>query len=218
MESVPELVEAWTRGWVVSRGAAAPVAEPWGWSIDVGRVEQVCRHVLPEPDEASVRKLARAAAVPGTWLKLFADDDTVRPWLGPGWEYDQPGFLMTVPLAPAEAPVPAGYTLTRWTTGGVLRVLVRTGDGHFAARGQIAPTGTTAVADRIETASGHRRRGLGSVVMRTLQSGAHAAGATMGVLVGTPEGRDLYGSLGWTTRSPMASLYFAPTDPASSAP
>ncbi|MEU4352097.1 GNAT family N-acetyltransferase [Streptomyces sp. NPDC023838] len=218
MESVPELVETWIKGWVVSRGAAAPVAEPWGWTIDVGQANHVSRHVLPEPDEASVRKLVEATTAPGTWLKLFAQDDTVRPWLGPGWRLDQPGFLMTAPLAPAPAEVPAGYTLTRWTTGGVLRVLVRTEAGHFAARGQIAPTGATAVADQIETSPEHRRRGLGSLVMRTLQSGAYATGATTGVLVGTPEGQALYGSLGWTTRSAMASLYFAPTDPASSAP
>lgn len=217
MESVPELVEAWTKGWVVSRGAAAPVAEPWGWTVDVGQVKQVSRHVLPEPDEASVRKLVEATTAPGTWLKLFAEGDAVRPWLGPGWHSDEPGFLMTVPLAPAPAEVPAYYTLTRWTTGGVLRVLVRTEAGHFAARGQIAPTGATAVADQIETSPEHRRRGLGSLVMRTLQSGAHAAGATTGVLVGTPDGQALYQSLGWTTHSPMASLYFAPTDPASSA-
>ncbi|MFD9486929.1 GNAT family N-acetyltransferase [Streptomyces sp. NPDC059991] len=217
MESVPEVVEAWAKGWVASRGAAAPVAEPWGWTIDVGQVKQVARHVLPEPDEASVRKLVEATSAPGTWLKLFADDETVRPWLGPGWRDDLPGYLMTVPLAPARTEVPAGYTLTRWTTGGVLRVLVRTEAGHFAARGQIAPTGATAVADQIETSPEHRRRGLGSLVMRALQNGAYASGATTGVLVGTPEGQALYEALGWTTRSPMASLYFAPTDPASSA-
>ncbi|MGP9018594.1 GNAT family N-acetyltransferase [Streptomyces sp. BR1] len=216
-ESVPDVVAAWIKGWVVSRGAAEPVAEPWGWTIDVGQSKHVSRHVVPEPDEPTVRKLVGATTAPGTWLKLFADDDTVRPWLGPGWHYDQPGYLMTLPLAErARTKVPGGYTLTSWTTGGVLRVLVRTDAGHFAARGQIAPTGATAVADQIETAPEHQRRGLGSLVMRTLQNAALEAGATTAVLVGTPEGQALYSALGWKTRSPMASLYFDPSDPASS--
>lgn len=215
-ESVSDVVAAWIKGWVVSRGAAEPVAEPWGWTIDVGQVKHVSRHVVPEPDEATVRKLVEATSAPATWLKLFAQDDVVRPWLGPGWQVDEPGFLMTLPLAPARTEVPSGYTLTSWTAGGVLRVLVRTGAGHFAARGQIAVTGASAVADQIETAPGHQRRGLGSLVMRTLQNAALEAGATTGILVGTPQGQALYGALGWTTRSPMASLYFDPSDPASS--
>ncbi|MEU9096895.1 GNAT family N-acetyltransferase [Streptomyces sp. NPDC048361] len=204
------LVRAWIDGWVVSRGTSDPMDRPWGWTIDAGQVHHVSRHVLPVPAEDDVRGLVAATRAPGTWLKLFADDDTVRPWLGEGWQFDKPGFLMSVPLAAERPEVPAGYTLTSWTRGGVSRVLVRTAEGHFAARGQIAPTGSTAVADQIETASGHQRRGLGSLVMRTLQNTAHAAGATTGILVGTPEGRSLYTSLGWQTHAPMASLHFTP--------
>ncbi|MEV0093416.1 GNAT family N-acetyltransferase [Streptomyces sp. NPDC050738] len=212
MERVAEGVEAWIKGWIVSRGTSDPIAEPWGFTIDVGQAKHVARHVVPAPDEPTVRKLVAATTAPGTWLKLFADDATVRPWLGPGWRFDQPGFLMTVDLSPARPQVPAGYTLTSWTRGGVTRVLVRTPEGHFAARGQIAPTGTTAVADQIETAPAHQRKGLGSLVMRTLQNTAYEAGATTGVLVGTPEGEALYTALGWRTLSPMASLYFAPDE------
>ncbi|GAA2714618.1 MULTISPECIES: GNAT family N-acetyltransferase [Streptomyces] len=208
---IGELVQAWIDGWVVSRGAADPVEEPWGWSIDVGQTRHVWRHVVPEPNEMTVRKLADGTSAPWTWLKLFAEDDAIRPWVGPGWRFDQPGFLMTCPLQAERPAVPAGYTVTTWTRGDVVRVLVRTTDGHFAARGQIARgSGPTAVADQIETSPDHRRRGLGSLVMRTLQNAAYEAGARTGVLVGTPEGRQLYTSLGWTTHSPMASLWYEP--------
>ncbi|MFG2722771.1 GNAT family N-acetyltransferase [Streptomyces sp. NPDC048416] len=209
--AIGSLVRAWIDGWVVSRGTSDPIDRPWGWTIDAGQVNHVSRHVLPEPAEPDVRALAAATSAPGTWLKLFADDDTVRPWVGEGWHLDKPGFLMTVPLAAERPEVPDGYTLTSWTRGGVTRLLVRTHEGHFAARGQIARTGPTAVADQIETAPGHQRRGLGSLVMRTLQNTAYEAGATTAILVGTPEGRSLYSSLGWRTHSPMASLRFAPT-------
>ncbi|WBP89622.1 GNAT family N-acetyltransferase [Kitasatospora cathayae] len=205
--NVTELVRMWISGWVVSRGAADPVEQPWGWTIDVGApTREVGRHVLPEPTEAEVRKLAEATTAPATWLKLFADDDTVRPWLGPRWRLDPPGFLMTAPLAPEQPELPAGYTLTTWARGGVLRALVRSADGQLAARGQAGLAGAVAVPDQIVTAPEHRRRGLGSVVMRALQSGAYQAGARTGVLVGTAEGQALYTALGWTTQAPMASL------------
>ncbi|PYC69059.1 GNAT family N-acetyltransferase [Streptomyces tateyamensis] len=208
---IGELVGSWIDGWVVSRGAADPVAQPWGWTIDVGQTGQLARHVLPEPTEQVVRALAAGTSAPGTWLKLFAEDAEVRPWLGPHWQLIAPGYLMTCRLAPERPAVPAGYRVTNWSRGGVTRVLVRTADGQFAARGQIALGATDAaiaVADQISTAPEHRRRGLGALVMRTLQDAAHQAGARTGVLVGTAEGRELYHSLGWTTRSPMASLCY----------
>jgi GNAT superfamily N-acetyltransferase len=210
--TVGELVRMWIDGWIVSRGASDPIDEAWGWTIDIGQAGHVSRHVVPEPGETDVRKIMADTVAPGTWLKLFAAEDTVRPWLGPGWRSDQPGFLMTVPLAPERPEAPAGYTLTRWTRGGVTRVLVRTDQGHFAARGQVAPTGRSAVIDQIETVPRHRRRGLGSLVMRTLQDIAYTAGATTGVLVGTQDGQALYSALGWTTQSPMTSVWFQGPD------
>ncbi|MFF2078850.1 GNAT family N-acetyltransferase [Kitasatospora sp. NPDC058162] len=212
--NITELVRMWISGWTVSRGAADPVEQPWGWSIDVGSpTGEVGRHVLPEPTEAEVRKVAEATSAPTTWLKLFAEDATVRPWLGPRWRLDRPGYLMTAPLAPEPPALPAGYTLTTWTRGGVLRALVRTTDGHLAARGQAGLAGAVAVPDQIATAPEHRRRGLGSVVMRALQSGAYESGARTGVLVGTADGQALYRALGWTTHAPMASLVLEPEQP-----
>ncbi|MEV6207931.1 GNAT family N-acetyltransferase [Kitasatospora sp. NPDC051914] len=221
--TIGELVRAWIDGWVVSRGAADPVDEPWGWTIDVGQARHVRRHVVPEPTEVTVRKIAAGTSAPWTWLKLLAEDDEVRPWVGPGWRFDRPGVLMTCSLAADRPAVPAGYTVTSWTRGGVTRVLVRTVEGQFAARGQIAQGSGAgvragAIADQIETAPEHRRRGLGGLVMRTLQNAAYEAGARTGVLVGTPEGRELYTSLGWTARSPMASLWYEPAPGAATVP
>ncbi|UUU38225.1 GNAT family N-acetyltransferase [Streptomyces sp. NBC_00162] len=211
---ISELVRMWINGWVVSRGSSDPIDEPWGWTIDVGQPKHVARHVLPEPAEADVRKIVAATSAPGTWLKLFAEDQAILPWVGPGWRCDSPGFLMTCHLAPERPEAPAGYTLTSWSRGGVSRVLVRTRAGHFAAGGQIAQAGGHVVVDQVETAAEHRRKGLGGLVMRTLQSTAYEAGARTGLLVGTPEGRALYSSLGWTMRSPMTSLWYEPSDAA----
>jgi hypothetical protein len=212
-------VQAWVTGWVVSRGAAAPERELWGFTVDVGQIGQVSRHVFEAlgdgVDEEVVRKVAGAVTGAGVWLKVFQDPEVVGGWLGEGWRVDpEPGWLMTVPLtASAERPAaPDGYRLRTWSVGGVTRMLVAAPDGSLAARGQVAPTGATAVFDQIETAAAHRRRGLGSVVMRTLQGVAVAAGAETGVLAGTPAGRGLYESLGWHVEAPLTSAKFMGPD------
>ncbi|WP_030320422.1 GNAT family N-acetyltransferase [Streptomyces sp. NRRL B-3229] len=209
------IVQAWVDGWVVSRGAAPPQREAWGFTVDVGQIAQVSRHVFDalgdEVDEGAVRKVADAVTGAGVWLKVFQDPETVGAWLGEGWWADpEPGYLMTVPLggARAEAGVPDGYRTRVWSVGGVTRVLVAAPDGSLAARGQVAPTGASAVFDQIETVTAHRRRGLGSVVMRTLQAAAAGTGARTGVLAGTPAGRGLYESLGWHVQAPLTSAKF----------
>lgn len=214
-----KIVRAWVDGWVLSRGAAPPVVEPWGYTVDVGQAEHVTRHVFGatngEVEEAAVRKVAEGVTGAGVWLKVFAEPSTVGAWLGEGWWIDpEPGYLMSVPLArPAqgagtEGAAPDGYRLRTWSRGGVTRVLVAAPDGSWAARGQIAPTGETAVVDQIETAERHRRRGLGRLVMGTLTRAAVARGAETGVLAGTPEGRALYESLGWRVESALTSARF----------
>ncbi|TCR15356.1 GNAT family N-acetyltransferase [Streptomyces sp. BK205] len=210
------IVQAWVDGWVVSRGAAPPQREAWGFTVDVGQIAQVSRHVFDalgdDVDEGAVRKVADAVTGAGVWLKVFQDPEIVGKWLGEGWWVDpEPGYLMTVPLPGTRAEaddVPDGYRTRVWSVGGVTRVLVAAPDGSLAARGQVAPTGASAVFDQIETVTAHRRRGLGSVVMRTLQAAAGATGAQTGVLAGTPAGRGLYESLGWHVQAPLTSAKF----------
>ncbi|MBT2365337.1 GNAT family N-acetyltransferase [Streptomyces sp. ISL-10] len=206
------ITAAWVRGWVVSRGAAEPVVRPWGFTVDVGQVGHATRHVLTADDEATVRKVAAEVAAPTVWLKVFAEPEDVVEWAGPDWRAGGPGWLMHTRLRPTPAPeVPDGYTLKSWSRGGVTRLLVVASDGSFAARGQIAPTGDTAVVDQIETAAEHRRKGLGRLVMHTLQGAALEQGATTGVLGCTPDGRALYESLGWQVQAPLVSLFHAPS-------
>nr|WP_308429779.1 GNAT family N-acetyltransferase [Streptomyces ruber] len=72
----------------------------------------------------------------------------------------------------------------------------------------MAPTGRTAVADQVETSAAHRRRGLGTLVMRTLGRAAFEQGARTGVLAGTPDGRAPYESPGRRVEAPLASAKF----------
>ncbi|QEU93490.1 GNAT family N-acetyltransferase [Streptomyces kanamyceticus] len=202
------LIRSWVEGWVVSRGAAVPVVEPWGFTVDVGLSGHVTRHVMADADEPLVRKLTETVTAPGTWLKVFLPRETVAPWVAPGWRFGDDGFLMSAPLRPTAAAAPEGYEIRTWTRGGVTRVLVLGRDGAFAAHGQVAVPGPgrTAVFDQIETSEAHRRKGLGSLVMRTLGNVAAAEGSSAAVLGATDEGRALYEFLGWRTHGPLTSL------------
>lgn len=212
------VVRAWVDGWVVSRGAAPPEREPWGFTVDVGLMTQVSRHVFEAlgdgVDEETVRKVADGVTGTGVWLKVFQNPEVAGAWLDESWWVDpEPGSLMTVPLTPGPLMnVPDGYRTRIWSVGGVTRMLVAAPDGSLAARGQVAPTGATAVFDQIATAPAHQRRGLGSLVMRTLQATAAAEGAKTGVLAGTPAGRALYESLGWHEEAPLTSAKFVGPD------
>ncbi|MEV6001445.1 GNAT family N-acetyltransferase [Streptomyces griseomycini] len=210
-----EAVPAWVHGWSVSRGAAQPVSRAWGFTIDVGLPGHVVRHVLPAADEATVHKITESATAPGVWLKTFVPHETLEPWLAPGWRLaGGAGFLMSASLHAAHAQAPAktpdGYRLRTWTRAGVTRALVRTTSGAFAARGQIAVTGPTAVVDQVETDPAHQRRGLGRLVMRVLIEAASEQGATAGLLGATREGRALYETMGWRVLAPLTGAVRGP--------
>ncbi|WP_084964775.1 GNAT family N-acetyltransferase [Thermoactinospora rubra] len=201
-----DLVHAWVTGWAVSREAAAPVAQPYGFSIEVGQPGHVRRHVLPAADPDALERIVAATTTPGTWLKVFAPAEEVAPFLTPGWEIREPGFLMTRPLEEVTAVCPEGYEVVTETAGTLTRVrIVVAGTGEEAARGRIVAGAGSAVVDRVATEEPHRRRGLGSVVMRTLEG--LGAGRT-GVLAATRDGRALYGTLGWRLVAPLTSVVF----------
>ncbi|MEO3869827.1 GNAT family N-acetyltransferase [Nonomuraea sp. B12E4] len=173
--------------------------------MDVGLPDHVARHIVPHPTPAVLTHLTRAVTVPGTWLKLCAPAEAVAPGLSSKWSIQDPEYMMTTTLTRATPRVPAGYTLAITTRANVTAVRLLTAAGEVAARGQFAPSGTTAVVDHVETAPDHRRRGLGTVIMQTLATTAASMGASEGILVATAAGRALYETLGWTLYTPMTA-------------
>jgi predicted GNAT family acetyltransferase len=85
---------------------------------------------------------------------------------------------------------------------------VRTTGGELAADGWTAVAGKVAVVDRVATDEAHRRRGLGTVVMRALADAALGQGAELGMLGATVEGQALYERLGWTAHANLTGLVF----------
>ncbi|TMS00073.1 GNAT family N-acetyltransferase [Nonomuraea basaltis] len=174
--------------------------------MDVGLPGHVARHIVAAPTPGILRHLTTTLTTPGTWLKLCAPAEAVAPLLPPAWALKDAEHMMTVPLTRVAPPqAPPGYTLAVTTRAGVTAARLLTAAGEIAARGQFAVAGSTAVVDQVETAANHRRRGLGTVIMRTLTASAASLGARSGVLVATAEGQALYQTLGWTLHTPVTA-------------
>jgi GNAT superfamily N-acetyltransferase len=196
-----EILEAWTRGWAVSRAAPPPVAEPDGCRVDVGLPGHRVRYLLRSP--ATVASRARTVASPGTWLKTCGRRDLVLAGLTPEWTAGETEYLMTFDGPVPAVAVPAPYAVAVTGDGPVWNVTVTAG-GAPAARGWVAVASGIAVYDRIVTEPEHRRRGLGRVVMHRLST---AAGARPGALLASAAGRGLYGSLGWRVVSEVVPAH-----------
>lgn len=204
-----DLFLAWIHGWAANRQVGAPVAHADGFCIEVGLPQQVRRYVFPRPSPALAR-LGDAITQPWVFLKACATGEELRRLLPTHWQIQADGFLMTCGAEPfpAAGDLPPGYRLLVQDDAaatGVVGVQVLAPDGSPAAAGHLALGERWATYDRIVTEPAHQRRGLGRAVMAALQARAHAHGRHAGVLVATPEGRQLYASLGWRLRSPWAS-------------
>lgn len=205
--SLTDLVRRWEKGWSVSRGWAAP--------RDTGDALHLLQHrpgrhreiIALRPDDVTgLRALAdeAVAAEEATWLTVpTTRPDEVEEVLRHAGLHLKTAreWLMTRSLADhPRRTVPAHYRIAT-SEAEVVVADVRYESDEQAASGQVAVTDRDAVFDRIETASAHRRRGLGSLVMATLAEEAVARGAHHGILLAGVAGQALYASLGWDTRA-----------------
>ncbi|CAN5152859.1 hypothetical protein BH09PSE1_BH09PSE1_16760 [soil metagenome] len=203
MSADPDLLATWARGWSLTRGVAAPVRDRGAWRIDVGWPDQVARFVYADAG-GTVAERAEEITTSFVFLKVCAEAEAVRPLLPEAWGLQPPGFLMTL----------NGPMAARTTHPGVATVLEPLGAATLCramegerevARGRAVMVDGRIVYDRISVDPGHRRRGLGGLVMRTLEAAMRERGGRDGVLVATADGRALYQSLGWTLHSPYTT-------------
>ncbi|MEU4394936.1 GNAT family N-acetyltransferase [Kribbella sp. NPDC023855] len=189
-------VGAWAAGWAITRGTPPPVAVPEGYRIDVGLPGHVTRYVLPTHSPA----LAARLTTPDTWLKICAD----QPALDARWQVQPPEYLMSTQLTSEPPACAPEYELEVVRAGSVIDVVI-SAEGERAAAGKAGLTGEYAVIDQVVTEPQHRRRGLGTTVMRALSQAARDSGARTGVLVATADGQALYSRLGWALLSPVTA-------------
>jgi len=201
----PELVAKLIRGWALSRGKPAPEAIDGGWRIQVNEPDQVARYIFPHATE-HVLRLTKSISPALTPIKICASPDEVAPLLAPPWIIDRTAPMMTkVALASAEVDVAVGYSVALTGAGRVVIAFAVTNADDIVAGGRVAFIDNVAVFDEIWTHEAHRRRRLGSAVMRTLENQAIACGAHHGTLVATDAGCALYQTLGWEVYSPYTT-------------
>jgi GNAT superfamily N-acetyltransferase len=194
----PLIVEAWTKGWSLARGVKPPVRYEEGFRVEVGWPEQAVRYVFPRITDAFLQ-LAETIHEPWHFLKVCAPPETVSAVLPSRWELQQTRFMMTcfTPMPEVSGIQGDKYATDMREEEGVTIASILSEDGEVAAIGRIVFADGFAIYDRIETHPAHRRRKLGSQILKTLESAAASRGITKGVLVATAEGKLLYEKLGW---------------------
>jgi GNAT superfamily N-acetyltransferase len=194
------LIATWLAARSIARGLPPPVADHGGYRLDTNTADEIVRWVYPEVGP-SLSALARAIDRPCHMVKACAAPEQLRAALPEGWMVHAPGYFMAGPAAPVAPPAcPAGYTLEVARTGAVTQVRIVADGGELAASAFAAETAEAFIYDRVVTAPGHRRRGLGRVLMAALRQ-AKQRPAAPELLVATEEGRALYQALGWRTLS-----------------
>ena len=215
-QSLSDLVRRWQLGEGLSRGFHPTSEARGGLHVPLGQSDQ--QHEITalyaDDDLESVRLLAAevANAQHLNWLAVpTTHPEVVGPILrGAGLDLrDQADWLMTCDLQQHPLRVPTSqYVCEIISEGPVIKAQVRHSSGVVAAKGSMVVVNTDAIADRIVTIPEHRRLGLGSVVMSVLVQQAIVHGATTGILIASPDGQQLYPTLGWIYR---ATVYIGQT-------
>jgi GNAT superfamily N-acetyltransferase len=195
---LPDLVMAWGRGRAHSRITAQPEPIDGGFEVAVGPPSTEIRRVFHTYTPESLAETAARLDVPGRQVMIAGPSELLRSVVPASWTMDEGGHLMTVAFAPAAYAVPDGYRLTVETEGPLTVARVFHANGDLAASARLGRTDGFGVFDKVVTAPAHRRRGLGTLMMRALAVQAHALGMAWGLLVASDDGRALYEHLGWS--------------------
>ena len=200
----PKLVFAWQAAHSVARSSPPPVHDRGGFRVDTHSEKEVKRWVFPQPCDG-LRTIAQEITAARHYLKLCGSEEELRRALPARWEVQPANYFMTaVATTPDTRPLPEGYRMDLHHAGPVIRACILAPDGDLAASGCAAEAAGVFVYDRIETAPGHRRKGLGVAVMSALGAARESLAGPQ-LLVATGDGRNLYARLGWTVLAPFAT-------------
>lgn len=202
-----EVLRRWIEGWRLCRGLGVVSEDRDALGVVLGLPGRE-RELFALADEPGVVDRLVGLAAEGVWLTVTTQDgDGVARRLAAGGleVFAEQKVMMTADLRDHPRPVTAEYAVELRSEGALEYVRVVAPDGSVAARGMAAVVGRDAVMHDIETEPGHRRQGLGSVVMGELSRLAVGRGAETGLLMATVEGVHLYRSLGWVPEATMVT-------------
>ncbi len=205
------LLETWARGWALTRGIAPLIRDKGGLRIDVGWPEQKTRYIFTGITEGLLQ-LACTIVEPYVFIKVCLPAEAIKQHLPPRWAISEPRFLMTCSqsIKTTASALPEGYILSIDESPSLSIVKILTVTGDLAAIGRIAIVDDHAIYDRIESSPGHRRKGLATAIMLTLENIAIRCNRHKGILVATAQGRALYETLGWQVRSCYTTAVILP--------
>ena len=203
----PYIVEKWLKGWSLSRGLPLPVKNGSGFRVDVGWPEQKARYVFPGFTNEFI-DLANTITEPWVFLKVCAPADLIKNRIPSQWVIQPPGFMMTcfTTMSSPKSALTDEYILEVKNEVPVSIAKVLTANGDIAATGRLVFADDFVIYDRIETDALHRRKGLATIILKTLEGIAVSRGKTKAVLVATEAGKALYETLGWTLYAPYTSV------------
>jgi hypothetical protein len=78
--SKDQMVEAWVKGWTITRGLAPPLKDHGGYRIDLGWPKQLRRHIFTELN-AGFKTLVSEIRDPWIFLKVCAAPELVKACL-----------------------------------------------------------------------------------------------------------------------------------------
>jgi GNAT superfamily N-acetyltransferase len=199
------LIERWLAGRSLARGLPLPVHHAGGLCVEVGTAGELRRHVFLDAGPA-LQACASQTHAPHIFVKAAVEPGVMRAALPERWKTEDVAYLMLGPTAMSGAAVLApGYRVSLEAEHGGYIARVTHVSGELAASGRAALHAGCAVFDQIVTEEAHRRLGLGTVVMQTLDALAERASVTERLLVATEAGRALYERLGWSVLAPWST-------------
>ena len=206
------LIAAWLAARSRVRGLPAPQPDHGGLRVDTGSTDELRRYVFAAPNEG-LRRLAETVAEPRVFLKACIPSEALRMQLPDRWAILSPRYVMTCfgEMIGERRAWPTDYRVELVQDGPIARARITTHAGEPAARGRAVEHAGVFIYDQIETEPSHQRRGLGRLVMTTLET-ARRDRASPQVLVATEDGRALYASLGWSVHAPYATATIPPSN------
>ncbi len=197
----------WLTGYCQIRQFAPLDIVPEGFFLEVGKRQQSGRYFFPHCDKVAFRQFMTLPHEACTYVEVPTFGDELANELRDGWRLVGTSFFMSCDLRthPKADDLDGDYTLAISVDQAVARVSIRAASGEWAAGGTCLVQGGHAIFDEISTAWDHQRLGLGRAVVSKLADWAAKSGGETGLLVGTPDGRQLYAALGWTLVSEVTT-------------
>lgn len=193
----------------LGRGVSLPKREGLGFSVDTESDAERRRYVYAAPT-IEISAMAESISEPRVVIKLLGSMAELDALLTPDWHVALTGYFMIKPGRPSTPrSMPINYRLKLTSHGPVVRAVVKAPDGSVAATGQATAAMGVYMYDRIETADGHRRQGIGAAMMTALA--LQGPVGSEHVLTASPDGRHLYASLGWKVCSEYSTAHLLST-------